>query len=892
MMRYDAFISYSHSTDRELARSLESHLRMFGRKWHQLRRLHIYRDETNLAAEPRLWPAIESAVNSSRFLILLASPRSAGSKWVPREVKAAIAQHGADAVIVVQTEGVLPWTDGIAESELADRADSAISPEIFATLDDAGLEPLVVDLRRFRDSQQRQIEKTDYLSSVATIAAKILNTTKDAIWGDYYRAQRARFAFVGAIACVLLGLLIVIGVVLSSERVQRNLAESNFREANVQRKAASEQRDAAVTARDSLARQLAATWFARAEDSAGRDRLGAFALAARAVAEAPEGDSAAQLYMSREMHLLSSLPDAVINLPVEEVIASTYFDRSRSTVSLETPDGRVRVFQLRDAHALHVPASVNDAGVVRPPDFDEQGNVDTYIRWFHPEPDPDERGTYALHVRWNPRSGEVLTPVDDGHISPDDLDWTVFNSSYKEESQAQDVSDGTPEQPLTPAKAVATARTSYWRRLLGSPTGWASGGAFALTADADGSVFLWPTEQRRSLVNILRIGNNLKSAQLLGNRLITLDKNNKLSAKDASTGTQIWAQGFPVSGGMRTSADGSLTFVEGGSGDAVFRTSDGNRIPMDDHRSSDQYHLLGTSITSTGTVLYAYRYSWEAGNDLLFEWNAPPKTNQTSECKGFSLTAKPNEFLGFLREGQYALAGSDTAFRMSNLCPEATLAKFFFGRVGSMTTSDAIQLLLNAVAVVSEKGSRRIAMTIRGGAQLTLDGTGGHVGELRLASDGSTIRSAKSLSCQSGQLVALSGDGKWVASANGNRLCIWDSRTGYTVTNDLRYSGEALDLAFTDDGLQLKLVSSDGLLLTIAVAPRKISRPKWLELVAAAMSGRGVASDGSTYRLPQTQVREARRQLEEGLVHEDPANQLVRLLKERLESAGTASLTP
>jgi hypothetical protein len=67
---YDAFISYSHKGERDLARSLERTLRTFGRKWYQTHGIRTFRDETNLAAEPDLWPGIRRAVRHSRNLVL------------------------------------------------------------------------------------------------------------------------------------------------------------------------------------------------------------------------------------------------------------------------------------------------------------------------------------------------------------------------------------------------------------------------------------------------------------------------------------------------------------------------------------------------------------------------------------------------------------------------------------------------------------------------------------------------------------------------------------------------------------------------------------------------------------------------------------------------------
>jgi hypothetical protein len=57
-----------------------------GKPWYRLRALHVYRDDTSLAATPHMWPSIEEALSQSRYFILLASPEAAASKWVRREV--------------------------------------------------------------------------------------------------------------------------------------------------------------------------------------------------------------------------------------------------------------------------------------------------------------------------------------------------------------------------------------------------------------------------------------------------------------------------------------------------------------------------------------------------------------------------------------------------------------------------------------------------------------------------------------------------------------------------------------------------------------------------------------------------------------------------------------
>ena len=85
-MRYDAFLSYSHRADRLRAVAMQRLLQNLAKPFYRRKALHIFRDETSLAANPRLWPTIERALGESRYFILLANPESAASAWCGREV--------------------------------------------------------------------------------------------------------------------------------------------------------------------------------------------------------------------------------------------------------------------------------------------------------------------------------------------------------------------------------------------------------------------------------------------------------------------------------------------------------------------------------------------------------------------------------------------------------------------------------------------------------------------------------------------------------------------------------------------------------------------------------------------------------------------------------------
>src|SRR5690348_13915844 len=106
---FDAFISYSHRADRGLASALQAALQTLARPWYTRRALHVFRDQTTLSASPALWTSIERALAQSRFFILLASPPSAESEWVAREVDWWRSNRGSDTMLLVLTGGDLAW---------------------------------------------------------------------------------------------------------------------------------------------------------------------------------------------------------------------------------------------------------------------------------------------------------------------------------------------------------------------------------------------------------------------------------------------------------------------------------------------------------------------------------------------------------------------------------------------------------------------------------------------------------------------------------------------------------------------------------------------------------------------------------------------------------------
>jgi TIR domain len=112
--KYDAFVSYSHAADGKLAPSLRNGLLRFGTPWGPLRwtnpvrSLRVFQDQASLSANPALWATIERALAASDWFILLATPQSAQSPWVEKEVDFWRLHKSPERLLIVQTDMISP----------------------------------------------------------------------------------------------------------------------------------------------------------------------------------------------------------------------------------------------------------------------------------------------------------------------------------------------------------------------------------------------------------------------------------------------------------------------------------------------------------------------------------------------------------------------------------------------------------------------------------------------------------------------------------------------------------------------------------------------------------------------------------------------------------------
>ena len=204
--RYRAFISYSHR-DREagerLHRKLESYrvpTKLVGamtREGSVPRRVTpIFRDREDLPTSGDLSASVETALERSRFLIVLCSPAAAASEWVNKEVARFKKIHGEDRLL-----GVIIDSDATADvTEPEKLFPRALRYRVDADgeITETPAEPLAADMRETGDG-----EKFAFLKIVAGLLGVGLD---DLVQRDQNRRNRNMKVATGGLSIATLAM--------------------------------------------------------------------------------------------------------------------------------------------------------------------------------------------------------------------------------------------------------------------------------------------------------------------------------------------------------------------------------------------------------------------------------------------------------------------------------------------------------------------------------------------------------------------------------------------------------------------------------------------------------------------------------------------------------------
>ena len=213
--RYRAFVSYSHESDARLAASLQQSLSRIAKPWYRLRTMRIFLDKTSLSANPALWPTLEQDLSQTEYFLLLASPLSAKSTWVQKEVGWWLQNRTADKLVICLTDGEILW-DGRAGD-----FDWIKTNAIPANLKDAySSEPLYADFRAAKAADRYGSSDPVYRGALLDVAAPLMGRSKDDLDGEDIRVHRRTesVAWSAAILIVILALTAGIGIKMAHDR--------------------------------------------------------------------------------------------------------------------------------------------------------------------------------------------------------------------------------------------------------------------------------------------------------------------------------------------------------------------------------------------------------------------------------------------------------------------------------------------------------------------------------------------------------------------------------------------------------------------------------------------------------------------------------------------------
>jgi tetratricopeptide (TPR) repeat protein len=220
MRIYDAFISYSQTKDKPIAAELQSVIQSLGKPWYKRRSLHVFRDDTNLSATPYFWATLEDALSRSRYLILLASPESAASTWVSKEVAYWLEHKSIDTLLIGLTDGELVW-----DHKAGDYRDWEKLPLPRALEGKFPSEPKWVDLRQYRAVEDP--DDSAFIERAADFAAAVHGMPKEDLLSREVRQQRRMLSLAwSAVALLLLltGAAVWQWIVAGQERDRAEIA--------------------------------------------------------------------------------------------------------------------------------------------------------------------------------------------------------------------------------------------------------------------------------------------------------------------------------------------------------------------------------------------------------------------------------------------------------------------------------------------------------------------------------------------------------------------------------------------------------------------------------------------------------------------------------------------
>ena len=202
-----------------MAPKLQSALHKFAKPWYKLRAVRVFRDETSLAASPKLWGAIQAALEESEYFILLSSPEAANSEWVKKEIDFWLANKSAQTLLIVVTDGNIQWES--STGDFAYSKSTALPDNLYKVFSE---QPRYTDLRNAKAEKDLSLRNPQFHDAVADLSATLRGLPKDDIVGEDIRQHRITQRWEWAIGTAILTLAVIASISAYQFFIQRDSA--------------------------------------------------------------------------------------------------------------------------------------------------------------------------------------------------------------------------------------------------------------------------------------------------------------------------------------------------------------------------------------------------------------------------------------------------------------------------------------------------------------------------------------------------------------------------------------------------------------------------------------------------------------------------------------------
>jgi hypothetical protein len=237
-MRYQAFISYSHAADNKLAPAIEMGLRKFAKPIYQMHAMDVFRDTTSLSMTHQLWDMIAEAISESEYFILMASPSSAASEWVQKEITECTRLNRGllGQLLIVLTDGEIVWNEKTGDFDWTET--NALPLLLQGKFQK---EPLFLDFRWTKErADELSMRNSLFLDGIATLSATIQSKNKADLIGEDVQSYRIYNRMRRTLNISLIVLLTVASFIVGFIYYQKERAEQRANLAELQKLEAQE----------------------------------------------------------------------------------------------------------------------------------------------------------------------------------------------------------------------------------------------------------------------------------------------------------------------------------------------------------------------------------------------------------------------------------------------------------------------------------------------------------------------------------------------------------------------------------------------------------------------------------------------------------------------------